>query len=282
MEMFSTPHRTTAGGVTRSLRLSRRSSPYPNLSPDRRATPPPQPVPTRRTRSPIPPNSGAPTSVESGTSSNSPSTPTEEVDERPPGRESEVAGPDQGSGREEGDEHNGRDDFDDIARMAASGSRSGNDAVGAIGRVQIFEDEDASPSTIPKPPGEGGRPRGGGYNVECALKWPPGKYGEVYAFVKEQVKEHLDCNVPPSEQPKKLLDKIRDISVEKYRWLVQYKDVWPVYDIIRSCLKYQKSSDIKKRREAALAKILAQAQNPGQEEDVVAPKKVNRTRRHNA
>ncbi|KAJ3928017.1 MAG: hypothetical protein NXY57DRAFT_1041962 [Lentinula lateritia] len=111
---------------------------------------------------------------------------------------------------------------------------------------------------LPRPPGEVGRPGRGGYSLFEVLSWPRKKYDKVKKFINNLVEDHLDCDVPMSEQSTANVRKVRQQAVEKYIFLKEYSGLWAVDDFIRNHLKYQKSVLRKER----LEKIAADAR-PG-------------------
>ncbi|KAJ3806576.1 hypothetical protein F5876DRAFT_80554 [Lentinula aff. lateritia] len=95
--------------------------------------------------------------------------------------------------------------------------------------------------TIPKPPGEVGRPGRGGYNLKKILGWPKEDYDNVKEFVKTLVNS-LDCTIPFTEQSFDDLSSIRQQAIKKFDFLNKYQKHWVVDDFIRCRLKYQKTS----------------------------------------
>ncbi|KIK50717.1 hypothetical protein GYMLUDRAFT_252708 [Collybiopsis luxurians FD-317 M1] len=93
------------------------------------------------------------------------------------------------------------------------------------GTPAVTESTDSTEESdsIPKPNGEAGRPGQGGYNLQTALKWT----SKRWKAVQEQ-------------------------AVTKYSFLNDYEDLWPVNDMIRSRLKYEKSC-MKRKADAKLA-----------------------------
>ncbi|KAJ3845629.1 hypothetical protein EV368DRAFT_70549, partial [Lentinula lateritia] len=114
----------------------------------------------------------------------------------------------------------------------------------------VFENDSDDDFLIPKPPGEVGRPGCGGYSLFEVLSWPRKKYDKVKKFINNLVEDHLDCDVPMSEQS---AANVRKVWQQK-----EYSGLWAVDDFIRNHLKYQKSV-LKKER---LEKIAADA-HPG-------------------
>ncbi|KAL0572658.1 hypothetical protein V5O48_009299 [Marasmius crinis-equi] len=103
--------------------------------------------------------------------------------------------------------------------------------------------ETKNSGSIPKPKGEAGRPRCGGYTLKKALGWPKSKYELVRKVLKE-----LNRSFSFTEQSTNALQLICIAAVQKYSWLDRFEGLWAIDDIIRSILKYQK--EIGRRVEA--------------------------------
>ncbi|KAJ3873850.1 hypothetical protein F5051DRAFT_431848 [Lentinula edodes] len=121
--------------------------------------------------------------------------------------------------------------------------------------AMVFEDNSDDDFLIPKPPGEVGRPGRGGYSLFEVLSWPRKKYDKVKKFMNNLVEDHLNCDLPMSEQGAANVKKVRQLAVEKYIFLKEYSGLWAVDDFIRNHLKYQKAVLRKER----LEKIAAEA-----------------------
>ncbi|GAW07327.1 hypothetical protein LENED_009309 [Lentinula edodes] len=134
----------------------------------------------------------------------------------------------------------------------------------------VFEDDSDDDFLIPKPPGEVGRPGRGGYSLFEVLGWPKKKYDKVKKFINGVVEDHLDCELPMSEQSaanvKRVRQQVRIMTtveiyltqgqaVEKYTFLKEYSGLWAIDDFIRNHLKYQKSV----LRKEKLEKMVAEA-----------------------
>ncbi|KAL0567855.1 hypothetical protein V5O48_014137 [Marasmius crinis-equi] len=123
---------------------------------------------------------------------------------------------------------------------------------------------------IRKPPGEVGRPNGGGYTLKTALGWSNEKYNAVRLFISKLVPEHLDCNKPLGEQPLADLRKIRQITIEKYPWIdEEYDNVWPIDDFVFNCLKYQKQQIRNQRRQDGYEAAQAELERIQRENEVL-------------
>ncbi|KAE9395939.1 hypothetical protein BT96DRAFT_1042639 [Gymnopus androsaceus JB14] len=101
---------------------------------------------------------------------------------------------------------------------------------------------------IPKPPGEDGRPNGGGYNLENVLKNVHGLSSEEYERTKKSIKElvlkHLDCQSSITRQCPIKLSYVRDEAIAKFGFLERYENHWVTDDFIRKNLKYQNKTPV--------------------------------------
>ncbi|KAK7029487.1 hypothetical protein VNI00_014520 [Paramarasmius palmivorus] len=114
-------------------------------------------------------------------------------------------------------------------------------------------EEDPFKPKIRKPDGEAGRPNGKGYNLRKASKLPNETLEQLHSFVKKQVLKKMDCSLPFSEQPLHLKREIRREALQKFSVLDDYHQQWPVDDLIRSHLKYQKTVLKKKGNDRLIA-----------------------------
>ncbi|KAL0572175.1 hypothetical protein V5O48_009788 [Marasmius crinis-equi] len=119
-----------------------------------------------------------------------------------------------------------------------------------------LDDWDSLPK-IPKPEGEAGRPKRGGYDLEEKLGWDDKLLSQVKSFVKSQVISKLKCSIPFTSQQSDKLEEIRSSSIGKFPRLKQYEDCWVVDDLIRCNLKYQKQKIAKEQNEAMAARYRA-------------------------
>ncbi|KAK7017886.1 hypothetical protein VNI00_018529 [Paramarasmius palmivorus] len=122
------------------------------------------------------------------------------------------------------------------------------------------DDGDARPK-IYKPAGEAGRPNNGGYNLRKVLKWSDDKFRKVSALVKKHTLKTLNCEHPFSVQPPDRVRAIREKCLQKYPDLNQYHLYWPIDDLIRNHLKYQKTVLKKQRQERMCAEAQAVLQS---------------------
>ncbi|KAG2045535.1 hypothetical protein BDR06DRAFT_1015549 [Suillus hirtellus] len=93
-------------------------------------------------------------------------------------------------------------------------------------------------SKIPKPPGEPGRPGRGGYTLNEALDWNQKAYAKFKKFMHNLIEEHLDTTKCASSQDYALLKVVRDKAVDAFPDLENYRDFWPLNDMIMMRLKY--------------------------------------------
>ncbi|KIK60647.1 hypothetical protein GYMLUDRAFT_244220 [Collybiopsis luxurians FD-317 M1] len=85
-----------------------------------------------------------------------------------------------------------------------------------------------------------------------ALKWTSKRWKAVQGFIRTRILATMDCSLPFLDQPLLQLQAIQDEAVTKYSFLNDYEDLWPVNDMIRSRLKYEKSC-MKCKADAKLA-----------------------------
>ncbi|SJL15222.1 uncharacterized protein ARMOST_18708 [Armillaria ostoyae] len=108
-----------------------------------------------------------------------------------------------------------------------SGSILGDDGV---------DDEDVK--IIPKPPGEPGRPKSGGYNLEQALGWPDAIYQQVVNHVHREAHRRLETRKSFKNQSVKEIQAICDSAMNEHSILRVYENAWPVRDMLKLRLKY--------------------------------------------
>ncbi|KAG6369918.1 hypothetical protein JVT61DRAFT_13385 [Boletus reticuloceps] len=106
-------------------------------------------------------------------------------------------------------------------------------------------------SAIPKPPGEPGRPGRGGYNLETALDWNHKMFSKLKKLTHRLIDEHLDTTKCASMQNPGPLQLVRDKATAAIPDLENYRDCWPVNDIIMMRLKY--TSGRARRQEIEIA-----------------------------
>ncbi|KJA15065.1 hypothetical protein HYPSUDRAFT_59024 [Hypholoma sublateritium FD-334 SS-4] len=142
-------------------------------------------------------------------------------------------------------------------------------------RDQTRRDSDAySDELIPKPEGEAGRPKRGGYNLQTALGWPTNEYLRFKLFIKKAVEDHLEPSKTFSDQSLESLYTVQALpsnvilveglhslqAAETFPVLADYVDWWPATDFIRVELHYTRSraKDKSKTEDAALGKKIRQ------------------------
>lgn len=127
---------------------------------------------------------------------------------------------------------------------------------------------------IPKPKGEAGRPGSGGYSLQEVLAWSEKTYETVVVstrfghasrnllielykdFVHEKAKKkRLDLSKSYSKQDKKLVKEICEEVRKEYRILDDYKNYWPVHDMLKLHLKYTSEAARRAKTASATKKI---------------------------
>ncbi|KAF8879672.1 hypothetical protein CPB84DRAFT_1626915, partial [Gymnopilus junonius] len=90
---------------------------------------------------------------------------------------------------------------------------------------------------IPKPKGEAGHPGSGGYSLQEVLAWSEKTYETVVVSTRLIMHLHLDLSKSYSKQDKKLVKEICEEVRKEYRILDNYKNYWPVHDMLKLHLK---------------------------------------------
>ncbi|KAJ8081338.1 hypothetical protein PM082_007173 [Marasmius tenuissimus] len=136
----------------------------------------------------------------------------------------------------------------------ASPSPTSGRSIGSDFSLNVPRDDSDSENLpmIPKPEGEAGRPRRGGYNLEEQLKWDDKFMKQVKSFVKQAVVDKLDPLIPWTGQPSEKLQEIRDHAMNKFPRLRQYEDCWAVDDLMRCLLKYQRQKTLQGEKQRAV------------------------------
>ncbi|PIL27313.1 hypothetical protein GSI_10460 [Ganoderma sinense ZZ0214-1] len=112
-----------------------------------------------------------------------------------------------------------------------------DEVVGDYTQVLTPGDDDL----ISKPDGEVGRHRRG-YSLPVVLGWPQSQLKRAQALVKSYVQSYLDHSYSSSHQPVDHVTMLTDLIVAKHPGLVeQYRDGWPIRDMIYLRLKYTSS-----------------------------------------
>ncbi len=120
------------------------------------------------------------------------------------------------------------------------------------------------PRLIPKPRGQVGRPKLGGYNLQETLGWSSRVYESVVVrchhlgrtkltnsqdLVHKLTKEKLDLSKSFSKQEKKKIVKVCEAVRHEYAILKDYEHDWPVRDMLQLHLKY--TAEASRRTETA-------------------------------
>ncbi|KAF8873918.1 hypothetical protein CPB84DRAFT_1753136 [Gymnopilus junonius] len=92
---------------------------------------------------------------------------------------------------------------------------------------------------IPKPNGEPGRPRSGGYNLDEELAaWDAGMLSNVNSYVKTKAKQILNLTKSYSRQDPHKLAEVCFLTSREYPIVEKYDNYWPVRDMLKLHLKY--------------------------------------------
>ncbi|KAK7019365.1 hypothetical protein VNI00_018109 [Paramarasmius palmivorus] len=75
----------------------------------------------------------------------------------------------------------------------------------------------------------------------------------------------MNCSLPFSRQPKQLKDEIRHAALQKFPVLEDYHRLWPVDDLVRYHLKYQKSALRRKGNDVLIAQADAESKRRANE-----------------
>ncbi|KAF8877572.1 hypothetical protein CPB84DRAFT_1661512, partial [Gymnopilus junonius] len=90
---------------------------------------------------------------------------------------------------------------------------------------------------IPKPKGEAGHPGSGGYSLQEVLAWSEKTYETVVVstclIMHLAKKKCLDLSKSYSKQDKKLVKEICEEVRKEYHILDNYKNYWPVHDMLK-------------------------------------------------
>ncbi|KAG2141210.1 uncharacterized protein EDB93DRAFT_1252668 [Suillus bovinus] len=107
------------------------------------------------------------------------------------------------------------------------------DSGSSVSSINLLED-----SKIPKPVVEPGRPGCGGYTLYEALDWNPKAYAKFKKYMHHLIDDHLDMTKCASAQSPTLLQAVCNKALDKFPDLENYSNLWPVNDVIMTCLKY--------------------------------------------
>ncbi|KAG2059881.1 hypothetical protein BDR06DRAFT_1002952 [Suillus hirtellus] len=133
--------------------------------------------------------------------------------------------------------------------------------------LSSFSDSDSSTlsmdssegSKIPKPAGEPRHPGHGGYTLCEALDWNPRAYAKFKNFMYTLIKDHLDTTKCTSAQSPALLKVAHSKVLDNFPDLNDYSSLWPVNDMIMTCLKYTSGHTRQKVGEMAAGKSKSKA-----------------------
>ncbi|KAL0564900.1 hypothetical protein V5O48_017132, partial [Marasmius crinis-equi] len=246
-EVLSTPSGSIwyNAGVIRTAKTARRSSPYPpprrSPGPDSDSGPlPPSPGSSSSASSQAPPVGDEPDGEDRGGPSNGSN-----------GNQTTRSGPDSPATTTAG--RSSRE-----TRITGSGSQPAYNPNDLSDLSDLSSEESESEGyKIPKPPGESGRPGSGGYNLEGKLGWEKKKYQDVKVLVKRKTLAHCDRTKGFHEQEEGALNKVRQEVAAKYSFLAKdYDEFWPIDDMIRSALKYERQQTRRKAKDVMLAKLV--------------------------
>ncbi|KAG1843966.1 hypothetical protein F4604DRAFT_1937821 [Suillus subluteus] len=140
------------------------------------------------------------------------------------------------------------------SRMASPSDSSGS--------LDSFSDSDSSTlsmsisedSKIPKPASEPGHLGRGGYTLCEALDWNPKAYAKFKKSMHSLIEDHLDTTKCASAQSPALLEVVCGKVLNNFPDLDNYNNLWPVSDMIMTCLKYTSGHTRRKEGEMAVGK----------------------------
>ncbi|KAG1744729.1 hypothetical protein EDB19DRAFT_1906442 [Suillus lakei] len=130
-------------------------------------------------------------------------------------------------------------------------SNSSSDDDSSTSAMPLSED-----SKIPKPPGEPGRPGCGGYTLYETLNWSLKTYAKFKKYMHKLIDDHLEMVKSSSAQSPALLKIVRIRAAKEFPELEKYINLWPVNDMIMSCLKYTSGRARQKLVGMAVGKII--------------------------
>ncbi|KAE9387327.1 hypothetical protein BT96DRAFT_948454 [Gymnopus androsaceus JB14] len=84
------------------------------------------------------------------------------------------------------------------------------------------------------------RSRRGGYNLRSALGWNAQQWSDVQSFIKEIVINNLDISKPLTKQETQKMSAVHQEVLSAFPFLVIYSDLWPIDDLVRARLGYEK------------------------------------------
>ncbi|KAK0191936.1 hypothetical protein F5146DRAFT_999194 [Armillaria mellea] len=124
------------------------------------------------------------------------------------------------------------------------------------------EGVDDEVKVIPKPPGEPGRPKSGGYNLEQALSWPDAIYQQVVNHVHCEAHCRLETRKSYKNQNVEEIQAICDAAVNDHSILRVYENAWPVHDMLKLRLKYTSEKARRQRGKRMQQKLARVPRNP--------------------
>ncbi|TFK54584.1 hypothetical protein OE88DRAFT_1788223 [Heliocybe sulcata] len=95
---------------------------------------------------------------------------------------------------------------------------------------------------IPKPRGEVNRISRGGYNLSAEMRkhgWKGTTLTTLKNHVHGKARELLDLKQTVVFQEKSNIEKVKQSALESFTDLQHFEDCWPVYDILKTHLKYE-------------------------------------------
>ncbi len=151
-----------------------------------------------------------------------------------------------------------------------NGVRFGVEEDDSQDEINVGEDEDGE-NKISKPPGEPGRPRSGGYKLEDVLGWNEATFDAVRVSIRLEnhihaynlqdhvhalAKKKLDMEKSYRYQSSDNIQTICKMANDVYPILKDYKNFWPVLDILKLHLKYTSQSNRRLQSAAKPVRIL--------------------------
>ncbi|EJD33324.1 hypothetical protein AURDEDRAFT_155112 [Auricularia subglabra TFB-10046 SS5] len=90
--------------------------------------------------------------------------------------------------------------------------------------------------SIPKPAGQVGRPKHGGYSLCLQLGWSRTRYLALRKLIRQLIVDFLDPLLPYTQQPAEDIELVCDLACEREKELLRYEDTWPVRDMLKVML----------------------------------------------
>ncbi|KAL1657704.1 hypothetical protein EV122DRAFT_224011 [Schizophyllum commune] len=124
------------------------------------------------------------------------------------------------------------------------GVNAGTDGSQRPSLISIPDELGVDGSLIARPPGPASRPGRNGFNLQNSLGWSDSVYKYVKAWVNKEVDETMDGNrLFRDQRDKARLIRIRACNRDEMRFLKNYKDCWPVDELVKARLNYRKTRD---------------------------------------